>query len=268
MLLARLGWQVLMFLVTAVLLISMYSCNLPKLPSPEEVEEIFVGMRSTVIEVDPEQVNLPAIRTQKIMENGGICLSCHPEDAVDPTSNFRATHIAEYGGKKDCQNCHSTKLPRKKAHATEDEVGVGLSFSHRTHLDGQLECRACHVVKVHTEGLAAPMRVCLECHKSEGGPRRCSACHTKPESIFPDFHKGVNIQKTHGKIALGGQYDCKRCHVEPNYCIDCHKIEMPHPIGYLQRHNAEVKGKPETCVRCHGDKPCITCHTERGVFSE
>ncbi len=255
------------------------SCSLAKLPNPEELEQIFVGRGSKVIFVDPEQVKVQPIRVDGVLENGELCGKCHPPHSLDPDSIFRVSHITEYKEVKPCSDCHSARAPTKEMFPVSATTPVALIFSHSRHLGGRVACGQCHKIGVHSKGLRVSMLACLECHEKMKAPTSCSTCHPKWEEVMPEFHRGVNIIKTHGKVELssmakggrrgsGGETDCNRCHVKPNFCIDCHGIEMPHPKNYLDRHNQEVKGKPETCVLCHGKNPCLACHQARGILGK
>jgi len=229
--------------------------------------------------VNPEAVKLPAVRAESVLENGELCGRCHPKTSLDPGSDFAVMHIAEFGESKPCSDCHSSKFPKAEEFPESERTKVALVFSHERHLGGKVPCGQCHKVGAHSAGFRVEMLVCLECHEKMRGPTTCSACHPKWEQVMPSFHRGVDIHKTHGKVELeamakgegrgsGAETDCNRCHVKPNFCIDCHGIEMPHPSDYLKRHNQEVKGKPETCVLCHGKNPCLTCHQQRGVLGQ
>ena len=263
------------FILTTFVLTS--ACQIPRLPSPEEIEQIFIGEESKVIFVNPEHVDLPAVRVEKVLEDGELCEKCHPSHSLDPDSDFASTHFAEYEKSKPCSDCHSTRFPKTEEFPESERIKVALVFSHERHLDGKVPCGQCHKMGAHLAGFRVEMLACLECHEKMKGPTSCETCHPKWEEIMPAFHRGVDIRRTHGNVELeamaegkgrgsGTQTDCNRCHVKPNFCIDCHGIEMPHPEGYLKRHNQEVKGKPETCVLCHGQNPCLTCHQQRGVF--
>ncbi len=255
------------------------ACRLAKLPSPEYVEHIFVGQDTNVIFVDPEAVKAPTLRAGSVIDNGNLCAKCHPEPSLDPDSDFRITHVEEFKEAKACADCHSARAPTKEMFPVSEVAPVALTFSHKKHLGGQVPCGQCHQMGVHSGGFRVEMLVCLECHEKMKGPVSCSTCHPKWEEVMPSFHRGVDIVKTHGKVELtamakgkgrgsGAETDCNKCHVKPNFCIDCHGIEMPHPTNYLKRHNQEVKGKPETCVLCHGKNPCLFCHQERGVLGQ
>lgn len=257
----------------------LFSCRSAHLPSPEEVEKIFIGEGEKIIFVNPESVKVPAIRGSSILENGELCGKCHPEPSLEPDSTFRTTHVEEFKEAQACADCHSARAPTKEMFAESEVAPVALTFSHKRHLGGRVPCGQCHMLGVHSEGFRVDMLVCLECHEKMKGPVGCSTCHPKWEEIMPSFHRGVDIVKTHGKVEREAMAkgegrgsrkatDCNRCHVKPNFCIDCHGIEMPHPEGYLKRHNQEVKGKPETCALCHGKNPCLNCHKARGVLGE
>jgi len=241
-------------------------CNLVKLPGPAEVEKVFVGHGANIISVDPSEAVALPVHTEEIFTGDHVCSRCHPEPGTDEDGAFETGHIATFHGNRAGADCPSSNFPTEEQVREAVGGGIGLNFSHEHHLKlHRAECGQCHEISVHRHGVVASMATCLNCHKQLGGPTECSVCHPHWDEIMPYFHRDVDILKTHGKFAKYKEY-CTRCHVQTGFCQDCHGIEMPHPDGYIELHNREVKGHPETCTGCHGTAPCLSCHTERGVF--
>ena len=56
-----------------------------------------------------------------------------------------------------------------------------VTFNHKAHGD-KIGCKACHEgtpAKIAIDKKAAHGDACKSCHKKDGGPTKCNACHTK-----------------------------------------------------------------------------------------
>ncbi len=57
---------------------------------------------------------------------------------------------------------------------------------------------------------------------------------------------------------------CSTCHVVESFCMDCHGMEMPHPVEFLEQTHPEfVAAQPEKCAMCHTTEDpafCDSCH--------
>jgi hypothetical protein len=56
-----------------------------------------------------------------------------------------------------------------------------VTFDHKAHAD-KLGCKACHEgapAKIAVDKKGAHKAVCKDCHKKQGGPTKCNACHVK-----------------------------------------------------------------------------------------
>ena len=160
---------------------------------------------------------------------------------------------------RQCLKCHSGVLAEK----TE---GKALRIQHSTCAKGST-CDTCHSGVAHpdaTRGTGAPvMEDCIACHRREGGPVQCDACHVgdvKPSVVsrgpWQVIH-GRDWKKTHGM----GQVDsCATCHL-PGFCSDCHKVPVPHPLEFGSTHGELAMRDPESCATCHMSKRfCDACH--------
>src|SRR3990172_5091635 len=64
----------------------------------------------------------------------------------------------------------------------------------------------------------------------------------------------------HAKAAKRNVNGCYQCH-RKDLCKDCHRIDMPHPPGFIKKHEfvAQDRGY-ELCWRCHVEENCTACH--------
>lgn len=56
-----------------------------------------------------------------------------------------------------------------------------VTFNHKAHGD-KLGCKSCHEgtpAKIAIDKKTAHKAVCKDCHKKQGGPTKCNACHVK-----------------------------------------------------------------------------------------
>jgi len=152
-----------------------------------------------------------------------------------------------------CTSCHES--PGK-------ESNERLKFDHTLHSKTGFNCTYCHNRVGHPGMEEYESRInmpfCINCHKKEDGPTRCSVCHPSEFELKPASHTGGKWLKTHGKDDTS---ECSNCHFdEKSFCMDCHGLPMPHEKGWRTAHGKD-KSLLETCEKCH-DKPrdCTACH--------
>lgn len=206
-----------------------------------------------------------------------------------------------------CANCHDS-LDSALEWRTERK----LIFNHAAHFAKNIRCSACHKEFPHKPGKIEHVSVetCFECHGTVHGtqgvlaPTACSTCHTSDIAKTTADHsqstwlmqEGPGLAR-HARAATERRLYCKMCH-EGSFCDDCHKVQMPHPTGWMPAgHGVEAPSKKTACVRCHettdfcndchhadfpklkswqtqhkqvvlkeGADPCFTCHTEPESF--
>lgn len=132
------------------------------------------------------------------------------------------------------------------------------------------------------------MRYCMRCHTGEKddnkGPKECEACHP-PKYIKPpknhqvtgflhststnngkaeeaDYEGGGGQKALHSQMASFDNEYCQACHDDTKFCIDCHKVEMPHPKTKWKKDHAKIgQESPDKCWTCHGKQNfCDSCH--------
>lgn len=205
------------------------------------------------------------------------CTDCHitkPEKSYSETSDHPKIF--------DCKDCHSQ---------------IVKSFEQKPH-NKYVECRTCHLFHKENESVGrmyknGNARFCLLCHENKPfkdakyppkidwpshlGDLRflvnidqkiCLSCHS--DKIHEMDLKGepnphaANWRTSHGKFINKNLENkntvCGYCH-KKNFCYSCHKLDMPHPEGFLGDHKDVVKEKGRTvCANCHPKEFCSTCH--------
>ena len=156
-----------------------------------------------------------------------------------------------------------------------------LYFPHNAHLEAMQQgkdlCMACHpfnnnritdlelldsLQTIYNEPLE---EICHSCHmQSRTAPLACEVCHTDPQTIRPADHKG-DYTWFHTETARLDEQACRGCHIDLNFCTDCHFRRNPgkrmmHPLGYRDRHGLEARVNPTSCAGCHQFGYCGECH--------
>jgi hypothetical protein len=113
-------------------------------------------------------------------------------------------------------------------------------------------------------------------------PSRCAACHVRAECL--DCHRpaaaGGNYHPPgfltrHPASAFNRQTECAQCHHQGAFCATCHKQSGLVATGNLQggyhdanpaftlNHGTAARQNIESCVACHAERDCLTCHSAR-----
>jgi class III cytochrome C family protein len=95
------------------------------------------------------------------------CSDCHANP--DPGETISIPTIAK------CKLCHigPTKLNPEIVPVSPRKLPNWVFWSHRTHLEANLECESCHdsVATITTMG------GCVSCHQKNSAPTGCLVCH-------------------------------------------------------------------------------------------
>jgi len=148
-------------------------------------------------------------------------------------------------------------------------VRDGTLINHNEHAKRNKSCLTCHMAVAHREAGDESLQLmdrCFTCHgrgRAAKAPGTCDVCHPKSFKLRPRSHDG-SWRARHGKIAKADRQQCAMCH-ENNFCGDCHRLEMPHPSGWIDgRSGHSVVGRKDwqVCTQCHGAGAdlCDRCH--------
>lgn len=174
-----------------------------------------------------------------------------------------------------------------------------IIFSHKFHVQEQeIGCLVCHekVTKSSssTDVLMPDMQTCYNCHDEDETP--CATCHTNPDdpgiaprpkifkSRFPHklhvnkegtncllCHKGVENSTTVGTFHFPKREYCNTCHQGADFvqnkvmCLSCHQKDMnftpiTHRVNWMKNHGVVEQMDSKSCVHCHQNEYCISCH--------
>ena len=190
-----------------------------------------------------------------------------PEATTLDTATISMRPIPE----ANCLQCHD--LTRAVT------LPPGLVMDHAKHVARNKSCVSCHRWTAHPPPAAeAPlllMSQCFNCHGRLPGskaPGTCTLCHPKSLPPRPQSHtKTGDWLQDHGKIAKVDRQPCAMCH-DDSFCRDCHRIDMPHPAGWVKDgpivHSTFAQKDVTVCEHCHGPAPnlCNMCH-HKGLAS-
>lgn len=168
------------------------------------------------------------------------CESCHEIDK------------AAAGKKVDppaaCETCHVGYEPKQKKEVAKATFPTpNLIFTHKTHIDRKIECTVCHNSSVsgtmNEVGLATrfqlpKMEACMGCHNGTTAPSKCSTCH---------ITDGV------GRLTLQFNSGLLRPMQGDPFGLD-------HGPRFEFNHGTRAKLDRATCMECHADRYCQSCH--------
>ncbi|MBI2501001.1 MAG: hypothetical protein HYW02_05970 [Deltaproteobacteria bacterium] len=112
---------------------------------------------------------------------------------------------------------------------------------------------------------------CHLCHNSPKpiieATKDCSLCH-KEGPPKPQSHR-VDWTRQHQVPAKQNPEECKTCHTNATFCINCHKrrdtvSEKVHRRNFRLFHSIEARANPRRCDACHSVTFCQECHAGRG----
>jgi hypothetical protein len=201
------------------------------------------------------------------------CTDCHK---TKPTKNFY--DVADHPKIFECKDCHSE---------------IVKDFNDKPH-HKYVECKTCHLLHKENETVGrmyknGNAKFCLLCHENkpfkdtkyppkvdwpshignlhylgQTDTKICLDCHTKQIHTMDlklrgNPHPG-NWKADHKKYAKADKSSCQNCHTK-DFCMSCHKTEMPHPANWSDTHKDVVaKNGKQLCANCHKEDFCKQCH--------
>lgn len=117
-------------------------------------------------------------------------------------------------------------------------------------------------------------------------PQSCNACHTRPECLTchrpeaskpsPGYHP-AGFLASHPAAAYSRESSCGDCHNQGEFCASCHVNAGLVTSGglrgtgyhdakqfFLLNHGQAARQSLESCVSCHSERDCLTCHSATG----
>jgi hypothetical protein len=187
-------------------------------------------------------------RHGRAVGDGATCATCHTRES--------------------CLVCHASTPPRqlRLLHA----AGPGRS-------DGAVTTRrrpATHgadFTDTHAPFARAAARSCSTCHART----ECLACHLPSPGAARGYHPADFLTR-HPAAAFAHTSNCADCHNTTSFCTSCHAqagLRSTGPLranyhdanrAFLFGHGQAARQALETCVSCHVERDCLTCHSAQG----
>jgi len=189
--------------------------------------------------------------------------------------------------------------------AAEAQADAPFVFPHSPHLDGEVDCKACHGdVAAATRLLPTFRHAVLPAKNSD----TCNGCHDdadfaeKIKLAIPPRSREFSVRMNHAAHLAKPGVTCKTCHEKPPEagdkeaaklamatCTGCHKHQADYAVGqcmpchtdlqryekpvaafqhqgdFLKLHGALAKPTAERCAACHDQTFCADCHSATTV---
>ena len=127
--------------------------------------------------------------------------------------------------------------------------------------------------EIHAEPAAARPQSCSTCHMRT----QCLDCHRPDPAAAPPGYHPAGFLTTHPASAYTREDSCSDCHNQSQFCADCHvsaglgSTDGLRNAGYhdakgnfFLNHGQAARQSLESCVSCHSESDCLTCHSARG----
>ena len=201
------------------------------------------------------------------------CVACHVEPGVAGRYEFATRQVfhmvvplirevdraAADVSDARCLSCHG-ELEIAKVTETN-----GMRIVHSKCADGAT-CTSCHSVTAHGASTRWPrtsrMEDCFSCHGDTNTVTDCDACHTRRDQR--DLISSGTFRTTHGPEwqtthGMGDTRTCVACH-DDDKCGSCHGPGVPHEGRFLETHSTFSTDPASKCTTCHTKRFCSDCH--------
>ena len=120
---------------------------------------------------------------------------------------------------------------------------------------------------------------------ADSRPQTCEGCHVRPQcsdchrpnpaEATPGYHPAGFLSR-HPASAYARETSCSDCHNSGQFCADCHVKSGLGARGaldagyhdakrsFLLGHGQAARQNLESCVACHAERDCLTCHSAQG----
>ncbi len=228
-------------------------------------------------------VNAPETATIQALETDVRSLALKHElkaPATHYSANFESKHGSLAGRtgascstchtRESCANCHraDSPAPALALYAAGPDRGPGAQTTRRapsSHIPGWEER--------HGPVASASMRNCTSCHTRDS----CLNCHRPDPARRGSYHPASYLTR-HPADAWSRSGSCSDCHNQGEFCQSCHKQSglsarrtLLGPGGYHDGdrqfaigHGQAARQSLESCVSCHVERDCLTCHSVVG----
>ena len=125
----------------------------------------------------------------------------------------------------------------------------------------------------HAAAAEAVPATCAGCHARSD----CLECHRPDAARAAGYHPAGFLAR-HPAAAYARETNCSDCHNTAGFCTTCHATAgLVSPGGplrpgyhdfnnfFIAGHGQAARQSLETCVGCHVEKDCLTCHSALGA---
>ena len=253
--------------------------------------------RMAVRPAAPERcLDCHAIRTAHLAAPDSACAQCHvalakatsltradvaafraPSSHADPRFGGAEGHgaAARRPVASSCATCHAREFCYQcHAGAAPPRVIATLASDPRSTAIAVRGVPASHGVNFadrHGPVAAAAGSRCASCHiRTE-----CLDCHRPVAAAGPGYHP-VGFLSRHPSAAYSRETSCNDCHSVGAFCTSCHAQAGLVAGGVLRSgfhdakrfflfgHGQAARQNLESCVGCHVERDCLTCHSVLG----
>jgi hypothetical protein len=123
----------------------------------------------------------------------------------------------------------------------------------------------------HAAAAASTPATCAGCHVRPD----CLQCHRPDAAAAPGYHP-AGFLTVHAASAYARETSCSGCHNVASFCQTCHLsagLVSTRTLGsgyhdaspfFIVGHGQAARQSLETCVTCHVERDCLTCHSALG----
>ena len=229
-------------------------------------------------------VNAPEEPTIRAMEVDQRSLAMRVGKVDEPASHRQADFLQRHGrdlqGKgaarcavchtqESCSACHLAPPSRLQALPVAGPGrATGAHIERRRPASHGIDFADAHAVPA-----SAASQTCAGCHTRE----QCIECHRPNPTVQAGYHPSDFLSR-HPVAAYGQEVSCASCHNTSQFCQACHKQSGIVPTAalgakanyhdakgaFLLGHGQAARQGLESCVSCHAERDCLTCHSAQG----
>jgi hypothetical protein len=225
---------------------------------------------------------------KKHLDRNVGCAQCHGR--IEELELATREQLPRMAG---CFGCHGLPVPARgeargectTCHLTEQSGKMMVEFATGQLLPPDWLHMSGHTpdwIERHKSVAGSDSQYCASCHQEED----CAACHDgriRDRRVHPN--DWITMHQTAARL---DNPRCTSCHQATQFCGDCHRrvgVARDGPVGnrptgarfhpppatwtYAPRgadhHAWEAERNLNTCVSCHAERDCATCHATKGV---
>ena len=226
-------------------------------------------------------VNAPEVAAIQALEPDPRSLA-HKAELKAPPSHADPGFLRRHGpaarkSAMSCATCH-TQESCLACHAGKPATALAMPAAGPGRGKGALIRR--ERPASHGEGFSE-----LHGPMADARPETCSGCHVRPQCLdchrpnaadpAPGYHPAGFLSR-HPAAAYTRETSCSDCHNTGQFCADCHVSAGLSARGQLNAgfhdakqffvlgHGQAARQNLESCVACHAERDCLTCHSALG----